>query len=230
MTAKRRHLAVRLKQAGRRATPVYMLQSGHTRRVVNRFAEKVGLVYFGHVSSSDEDRKLVRGHTVSATHVDDHYAVGTFKGYDIAMLIRSDTVRTGEGRARRYHWLIMTFDLHVPSDVPSFYVGHRSRDDYYQAVAAARGGNSRLADQASYPSQFLAHYKLYTSPDRVLDVERLVTPDVSEVIATNFRGASLEVSDNTLYLYIERERPDEELLGKMLANGVWLAEIIDSRQ
>jgi hypothetical protein len=50
--------------------------------VLRRFSKKLGFVYFGNVDQHDDEHEVIRGLTVSTTHKDAHYAVGSFDDYD----------------------------------------------------------------------------------------------------------------------------------------------------
>jgi hypothetical protein len=117
-------------------------------------------VYFGYVDQRDDDHRLIRGHTVSATHQDNHYCIGTVRGYDVMLVLRNDVIRVPSGKEKRCHWLIVTVDLHTKTDVPHCYVGHKSRDDefaasYRQLHPLAIGGLGR------YPHAFSSNYTVY---------------------------------------------------------------------
>jgi hypothetical protein len=60
-------------------------------------------------------------------------------------------------------------------------------------------------------------------------VAALFNPVLTEVLATQFGGASIEIADNTLYLYKPEKHPSRALLEKMMNNGLWLADTIDRR-
>lgn len=226
MTARDR-TTLRLKRAIRHMRPRHIVASQLTRRTVARFAEKVGLVYFGHVDQRDDEHRLIRGHTVSATHVDNHYCIGSVRGYDVMLALRNDVIkRPTEGKEHRCHWLILTIDLHTKAEIPHCYIGHRTRDvafaaSYEQLYPLAIGGLS------AYPHQFVSEYTVYGKATHTLAIERTITPQMAMVIVSHFVRSSIEIEDGTIYLYIESERPDEALLEKMLSNGLWLAEQID---
>ena len=227
MTARQR-TALRLKRALRHMRPRHIVATRLTKRTIATFADKVGLVYFGHVDQRDDEHRLIRGHTVSATHVDNHYCIGTVRGYDVMLVLRNDIVkRPSDPRESRCHWLILTIDLRTKTEIPHFYIGHRSRDvafaaSYEQLYPLAIGG------LGAYPHQFISDYTVYGRATHTLDIERTITPQMAMVIASHFVCASIEVEENTVYLYIESERPDEALLEKILSNGLWLAESIDA--
>lgn len=220
---------IRLRRALRHMTPAHLARTRITRRTMMRFAEKVGLVYFGYVDQRDDEHRLVRGHTVSDTHQDNHYCVGSIKGYDVMMVLRNDTIEVGQAHKEeaRCHWLIVTIDLHTKEELPHCYIGHHNRDQAFKASFEALSP-LLLGALHQYSHQFLSDYTIYAKATHALQIERTITPQMSEVIASHFVGASIEIEDNTIFVYVESPRPSETLLEKMLSNGLWLAEQIDS--
>lgn len=223
----RERATIRLKRALRHTTPNHLVRTRLTKGVISRFAEKVGLVYFGYVNQKDDDHRLVRGHTVSQTHLDNHYCIGTVRGYDVVLVSRNDVVRTRNGKLERCHWLIYTIDLHTRHSIPHCYIGHQSRDTVF-AAAYEQLYPIVLGSTAEYSRRFLSEYTVYSTAAHALDIERILSPQVAEVISAHFSSASFEIEDNTIYLYIESEHPSEALLEKLLSNGLWLAESIDT--
>lgn len=223
----RRRTTLRLKRTARHMTPGHIVKSRLTKRTVADFADKMGMVYFGYVDQKDDDHRLVRGHTVSKTHIDTHYAVGSINGYDVAFVTREDTVRIRNGKDQRYHWLICTIDLHTRTEIPHFYVGHHNRNEAYQA-SYRQLHRLDIGNYAEYSRDFLKQYSVYGIPGDILEIEQSIPPQVADVIVSHFKQASIEVEDNTIYLYIESQHPSQVLLEKMLSNGLWLAEAIDT--
>ncbi len=216
-----------VRRAIRHMMPRHIVHSSLTRRVVQRVASRLGFVYFGYVNQRDDEHKLVRGHTVSATHIDNHYCIGTMSGYDATIVTRNDVIVTRKGKEQRVHWLIVTFDLHTRYSVPHLYIGHRSREDAFGASYQSLR-QLMVGALGQYPPKFVDQYTIYASPSRALDVEQIITPQCAAVITGRFRDASVEVEDNIVYLYIESQRPNETLIEKMLENGLWLAQVIDA--
>lgn len=223
-----RRFKLRAKRALRHMAPSHVVWTRVTKRTIMRFAEKVGLMYFGYVDQRNDDHRLIRGHTVSATHQDNHYCIGSFKGYDVMMVLRNDVVEVSHAQKReqRCHWLILTIDLHTRYDVPHCYIGHHDRDHAFRAYFEPLSPLA-LGSLHTYSHRFLSDYSVYAKATHAIEIERIISPDVSAVIAEYFASASIEIEDGTLYLYIESQRPTEALLEKMLSNGVWLAESID---
>ena len=210
-------------------TPNHVVKSRMTKRTISEFAEKIGLVYFGFVDQKDDDHRLVRGHTVSQTHRDNHYCVGSLRGYDVAVVAREDLVRTRSSANRHYHWLICTVDLHTRVEVPHIYVGHRNRDEAFKA-SYEQLHSIDIQSYVDYPPVFIQNYATYGIPGEAIEIQQTITPEIADVVAHHFQHASIEIEDNTIYLYIESQHPTEVLLEKMLSNGLWLAEAIDSAQ
>lgn len=225
----RHRLTVRFTRALRHMTPRHIARTRITRRTIMRFAEKVGLVYFGYVDQRDDEHRLVRGHTVSETHKDDHYCVGTVRGYDCMMVLRNDTISLpGNSHTnQRCHWLIVTVDLHTHVEVPHCYIGHHNRDHVFRA-SFEQLSPLALGALGSYSHRFLSEYSMYAKATHAVAVEQMITPQMSEVIAEHFEGTSIEIEDDTIFLYIESPRPSEPTLEKMLSNALWLAECIDT--
>lgn len=218
---------MRTKRVLAHMTPGHIVKSRMAKRAITEFAEKVGLVYFGYVDQRDDDHRLVRGHTVSSTHIDNHYTVGSLRGYDVSVVAREDVISTSKTKQQRCHWLICTFDLHTKMDVPHLYVGHKDREEVFKA-SYEQLHRIDIASYAEYPQDFMRDYVVYGIPGESIEIQQTITLQVAEVIARHFQQASIEVEDNTVYLYIESQHPSEVLLEKMLSNGLWLAEAIDA--
>lgn len=226
MTARQR-IKLRVKRALRHMTPRHLVRSHMTMRAIRRFADELGLVYFGLVDQRDDEHRLVRGHTVSATHRDENYCVGTVRGYDVALVSRNDVILTRNHKEWRCHWLICTVDLHSKEDMPHVYIGHTAREGAF-AASYEYLRRVELGTIAPYPKRFVSAYNVYCMPGSSIDVERALSPAAAEVIAAHFGGASIEVEDNTVYVYIESEHPSEPLLERTVSNALWLAETFDT--
>lgn len=225
----RQRFRVRAHRALRHMTPRHVVRTRITKHTFMDFAEKAGLVYFGYVDQRDDEHRLVRGYTVSATHQDNHYCVGSVRDYDVMMVLRNDTVALPQGRKaeQRCHWLIVTVDAHTKHTLPHCYIGHRGHEATFKASFEPLSPLA-LGALHQYSHRFLGEYRIYAKATHALEIERMFTPEVSEVIAEHFGGASVEIDDNTVLLYIESPRPTEAVLDKVLSNALWLAEAIDA--
>jgi hypothetical protein len=206
--------------------PTHIVKNRVTKRSFERITEKVGLVYFGSIGR-DDDHRLVRGHTVSSTHIDDHYSVGSINGYDCMLVLRNDVIVSPRAphSESRCHWLICSVDLKTQNEVPHIYIGHASRDELFKASF------ERIIplNLAGFSQRFNDHYTIYGRATYGELIEQYIDAATAETIALHFNNASIEIEDNTLYVYIESKHPDEVLIEKMLSNGLWLAQVIDAK-
>lgn len=196
------------------------------RRLVERFADRAGLVYFGSVSQRSDEHHIVRGLTVSTKHIDDHYCIGTVHGYDVVFVERTDSIQKG----KHHRWHIMEFDLKTQSDLPHMFIGSSSHGYGFHHLLQTKYPKLTPAGMnvtSTYPDNFTSHYSVYVTPSHVIDAERIITPQVAEKIGAHFKGLVIEITGDALYVYSEKSHLSSELLDVMLANGVWLARAID---
>lgn len=202
------------------------------RRAVIRFAEKIGMVYFGSVDHADDDHRVVRGLTTSPHYRDTHYTIGTYDGYDVAFVERGGVIKLPGGGKETQQWLVMAVDLHTSRDLPHVFIGKQSHSQaFYLQFLTKFTYMSPLAltTQDGYDEKFLHYYRVY---GRVVDagaVTRLFDPALTKAIIEHFHELTIEVSDGTVYLYAENRVPTEPLLETMLRYGVWLAQVIDTK-
>jgi len=155
------------KQIIKSLAPAKVVQARLHKRVMMDFAEKVGLVYFGYVDQRSDEHRLVRGLTMSARHHDNHYCIGTFQGYDMTLVERSDTIAFPGKSTRTHNWIIMEFDLHTNVDVPHVFVGLRSHNDTFYAHLFTKFptlAKAPLGAFGGYLPSFTNKYSVYTAP------------------------------------------------------------------
>lgn len=221
-----------MKKFASRVLPKSLLVHRANKHAIMSFAESVGLVYFGHVSQRDDDDQLIRGLTLSTSHRDRHYCVGSLYNYDVALVERSDTIRYPGKPSRDHQWLIMQFDLHNAKDLPHIFLGLHTHSDIFYANLFAKFTTLQRAPLGTfgmYDRSFTDRYAIYTTPAESLTVERLFDTEMTKVLAQHFGTLTVEVSDGCLYLYSEHTRITKGLLETMLQNGIWLAKHIDER-
>lgn len=203
---------------------------GNDKRIITRFADTFGLVYFGLVSQFDDEHRIVRGMTLSPHHRDAHYCIGTYQAYDVIYVERTDTLRTKTSKRKAHTWHIMAFDLKFSRELPHIFVGLHNHSEAFYMQFFTKFPSMRqlpLGHTAHYPPEFASQYWLYANPIKNLEVERVVTPKVAAIIATHFKGLAFEIVDNTLLVYSEHPKLSGDLLETILKNGRWLAESID---
>lgn len=212
--------------------PAKVVQARLHKRVMMDFAEKIGLVYFGYVDQRSDEHRLVRGLTMSTRHHDNHYCIGTFQGYDMTLVERSDTI-TFPGKASQTHdWIIMEFDLHTAVDVPHVFVGLRSHTDTFYAHLFTKFptlAKAPLGAFGGYLPSFTNNYSVYTPPVNVESAQRIIDPSVAQVMGDHFGNLMVELHEGSVYIYAEDQRPTQALLDRMLKFGIWLAASVDAR-
>ncbi len=221
------------KQRIGRLVPAKVIQSRLHKRTFRQFATKIGLVYFGYVDQRDDEHSLIRGMTVSTKHRDNHYCIGSFGGYDITLVERVDTILFPGKPAKTHTWIIMSFDLHQRVDLPHIFLGLFTHGDTFYAQLFTKFSHFakiHLGTFGLYDAAFTNRYTLYAKPEQALSAERLINPMIAKAIAEQFGSMTVEISEGTLYLYAEHNRPTAQLLDKMLRNGTWLAGHLDTHQ
>ncbi len=225
-------LSTKTKNAFLTLVPTKVVQSRLQKKTYMQFAEKVGLVYFGYVDQRHDEHKLVRGLTLSSEHRDTHYCIGDFDGYDVTLVNRVDTIRYPGKQPRTHDWIIMTFDLHTPVDLPHIFLGlHTHSDTFYAHLFTKFSQMMRvpLGTFDNYDSEFTSKYAIYTQPAKMIAAEQLFDKKITRTIADHFGNLTIEISDQCLYVYAEHQRPSMALLEKMIKYGGWLAQSIDHK-
>lgn len=210
-------------------SPLSLVSMRGTKSIVKRFADENGLVYFGSVSQHDDEHHILRGLTVSINHSDAHYCIGTYEGYDMAFVERSDSLL--EGAKRSHHkWYIMEFDLRTNVELPHFFIGlHEHSESFYNQlfIKYPRMRHLRLDHLGHFSPMFNAKYRAYGEPEDAIMIEQLLAPEAKELISKHFGSLGVEIHEQSLYVYADTKALNEQLLNAMIKNGVWLARHLD---
>lgn len=223
MKHKLRHVISRVRTIKRPGT------SASYKRMIMDFAERSNMVYFGFVSQLSDEHRIVRGLTVSTKHQDHHYCIGTYHGYDVVFVERSDTLLTS---GHKHTWHIMEFDLNTKIDLPHIFIGSPIHGNGFHSLLKAKYSTmlpTPIGLTAVYPKEFTEYYRLYTNPSQAVLAEQLITPDIANMVAGHFKGLVVEIVDHSLYVYSEKPHLTSALLDTMIANGVWLARQVDEK-
>jgi hypothetical protein len=202
------------------------------RHIIKYFTEKNSLTYFGSVNQHSDDHKVVRGFTVSLSHQDDNYSVGSVGGYDIILVNRSDAIWQPDGSIVVSDWLIVTFDLHTKRDIPHLFLyakelGSKAYESLFASYRTMK--EIHLGTFEAYTPEFLSRFSLYSQPSFSIDVERLFPADTARVLAAHFWPLSAELHNGILYVYSSNKQVKPQLLDVMLEDGLWLANHLDTR-
>lgn len=220
------HAAHRL----RHLTPQKLAAARMHRKAIMKFADKMGLVYFGSTQRDDEEYRLVRGLTTSPHTLDAHYCIGTYEGYDTVFVERSAVNQAHRATTEGQHWLIMTFDLHTKADIPHIFIGRREHSAAFYAQFFTKFtymSPMALTTVDGYSTPFLDMYTTYCRITDAADTLRLFDPALTKIIGERFNGLTIEIFEGSVYIYGENESPTAHVLDTMLRYGVWLAQTID---
>jgi hypothetical protein len=201
-------------------------------KTLKGFAAKAGLVYFGTVDQHEDEHNVIRGLTVSTTHRDAHYAVGSFDGYDVSMVDRFDVLVGSDGQAVEHTWLILQIDLQDASLPHLFFkpTGHSagSYNKFFTAFNTLHVINQVFNDQHS--DEFHSRYELYGHATHIQSIEALVGPSLTQTISARFWPHAIEVYEGKLFVYITEHRLSQTVLGSTLQSATWLASALDRKE
>ena len=202
------------------------------RRVMTRFAERAGFVYFGTIDRGDDDHRIIRGLTTSPHYRDTHYMIGSYDGYDVSFVERSGTVRLPKTKPEHQQWLIVAVDLHTERDLPHVFLGSQIHTQaFYIQFLTKFSYMARVpfTTREGYSDQFLQYYVPYGRLTDEVAIRHLFDPSLTSAIINHFNKLEVELSDGTLYLYAEKQVPSLPALEHMLRYAVWLAQAIDAK-
>lgn len=202
-----------------------------TKKVVKQFVRKFGLVYFGAVNQREDEHELIRGITVSASHVDTHFCVGDYKGHDISLVERRNTLNYPDQPSRRYHWLIMQVDLRREG-LPHVFIDGNHHDEAFYTTLFMKFANMTNANTLFMQSNplFARTFKVFTPADKFDELEVMLTGDIAAMLAHHFKQFDYEIDDDRVLIYAENPVITAHLLHEMLRVGQWLAVQLDKAQ
>lgn len=206
------------------------LVSRRRKQAIARFTNKFGFVYFGHVDQHDDEHHIIRGLTVSSSHQDEHYSVGSFEGYDVSLVDRYDILAVPGRPLQSHRWLIVEIDLHNGKDIPRIFLGgHDHGNSPYTKLFTSVPTLQPvpLGTFGVHSKEFTNRYSLFATATQFIEVERLFTAEVTRTIAAHFWPLAVEVYEGALYIYSDSKTLSVGLLETMLKNGLWLATKLD---
>lgn len=200
------------------------------KKAVKSFCEKTGLVYFGYVDQHHDDHAIIRGLTASSAHIDEHYSVGSIDGYDLSLVYRTDSIDNAKGELVTHSWLIVEIDLRS-KDLPHVFIGdHDHTNSAYMKLFTTHTTLQKVPFDASHAGgdEFARRYSIYSQAAHFIDVKQIFNPDVTRILAAHFWPLSIELHEDTLYIYSDKSNISVGLLEAMTKNGLWLADRIDN--
>lgn len=207
-----------------------LVKNGARKRAIIKLANKVGFIYFGTIDQRADEYQVTRGFTVSPTHQDRHYCVGSAKGYDVKIVDRNDAVYKPNNSIAIYNWLIVAIDLHTMQDLPHIFINAHNHDlkPYESFFSVFRNMKEvSLGTFEDYDADFSSRFSIYAQPSDSIEVERLFPNSATRVLGAHFWPLSMEISEGVLYVYSDDKNVTTSLLDTMLEDGLWLANHLD---
>lgn len=209
-----------------------LVQAGGNGQAIRKFIKRFDLVYFGKVDHRYDEHAVVRGVTASSRHVDHHFAVGNIKGRDVSILERTNTLRFPNKGDQDYMWVIVQVDLKTPGDIPHTFIDAHHHDEVFYANLFVNFANFHGAQSlfVSHDPLFNQKFKVYTPSDRLDDLAKVMTTDVTSMLAHHFTSFDYELQSDVIYVYSSNQLMHERDVEKMARVGLWLANKIESQQ
>lgn len=201
----------------------------NTKSVFKQACDTYDLVYFGVVSQHSDEHQMVRGFTLSPSHVDRHYCVGTVAGRDVVLLERTDTISFPDKPSKAYSWLILQVDL-SRSQPLHVVLNSFHYDAHVYATLFSKLSHLHKHDQHSlneYDQAFLSHFAVYAPlqlSDRLSDV---LQPQTANILGHHFHQFDYEILQDELIIYLPVVTPSASNIEHIFKAGIWLAEQID---
>lgn len=199
-------------------------------RVVRKFSDQIGLVYFGLVDQHEDDHSAIRGFSASLTHSDTHYTVGTYDGFDIRLVDRLDTLHIPGHDNHQQVYTIIEIDLNVREIPHVFFVPTGQNGSDYARLFATQPYllplNSYLVTQNKSP-EFHGRYQILSRTTHSHSIERIFSSPIIVGIGTRFWPHGIEIQHGKLYVYVTEKKLKKATLEHALTSALWLAEVIE---
>lgn len=196
-----------------------------TKKIIKQFAHKFGLVYFGYVNQREDEHELIRGITVSATHVDSHFCVGDYKGHDISLVERRNTLTYPERPPVTYRWVIMQVDL-KRDGLPHVFIDGNHHDEAFYTTLFMKFANMSNANMIFSQNSplFARTFKVFAPADKFDEVEAMLGGEAAAMIAHHFKQFDYEIDSDRVLVYAENPVITPHLLQEMMRVGLWLGD------
>jgi hypothetical protein len=200
------------------------------RRVIERFASKNRMIYFGAVDQKKDDHKLIRGATSSSTHFDNHFAVGTVDDYDVSLVDRSDVCLDINKKSSFNEWFIVCLEMKNGAEVPHIFIGANNHEaESYEKLFISESTFSRvkLGTFENYPEDFISRFFVYCPARDIIETQKLFPASSSRVLGAHLWPHSVEIKDGYVYIYAKNDKITQNTLTNMLNIGLWIARHLD---
>lgn len=207
------------------------LETRRRGKALRRFADKIGLLYFGSVDHRHDEHDVIRGLTVSTSHRDAHYANGSFDGYDVAIVDRYDTAGLGK-RAVRHNWCIVQVTLRSTQNIPDIFLlpTHTTAKFHHSFTGLRHIQPIHELVHNPYTPELLQRYHILAHVNKAQEVNQIISPALGNVLAVRFWPHAIEIRGGKLFVYITEHRLSETVLGSAVESALWLADSIDQQE
>lgn len=206
------------------------LATGRAKQAYKDICETHNLVYFGSVDQQRDEHELIRGVTLSPSHRDAHYCVGSINGYDVIFCERTDSVSFPRKPTRDYRWNILQVDLrnvnlpHVLLDA-----GHHDETFYSQLftkfIRLSKADRGIFAD---HDPIFTNRFTAYAPPDSLETLPLLFSTDTTTILGHHFSHFDYECYQDRLIVYTPNRLATKQTLEHMIKAGLWLANELEN--
>lgn len=206
------------------------MHSSRTKAVFKQICELYDLVYFGSVSQHTDEHEMVRGFTLSPSHVDRHYCVGSIASRDVILLERTDTVSFPDKPSKSYTWIIMQFDLR--SSIPQHIVfnSYQYEPPVYATLFTKLQHLHKLEPGVlPFDPLFGQKFVTYTNLQHSDNLSNIITGDTARTMAYHFANLDYELYDDQLLVYMPTVHPKTKDIEHMTKAGIWLSDELDKR-
>lgn len=200
------------------------------REIATSFAKKHNLVYFHTVGADTDNAPIIRGSTATPSHVDSNFCIGTHAGYDMTVIERTADVDFVGFESTTHRWYVLEIDLKHTRSAPYIFLGTKQLTKAFFAKVLVSHRNVRymqLESPHSHSATFHGTYALVASPASLPELHRLFNDETLHTIAEHKYPFSIEIEGDSMILFTEAEKPNEQLIDKLLHYGLWLAKRID---
>lgn len=215
-----------LSQVLRRISP----QLRERGRIIRKFSDQLGMVYFGVVDQHDDDHSAIRGFSASLTHSDTHYAVGTYEGHDIRIVDRLDILHIPGHDNHQQVWTIVEVDLATQGIPHVFFVPTGKAGPEYARLFASQPYlqplNSALSTQNRSP-EFHGRYQILARTTHSHQIEQFFSSPTIVGIGARFWPYGIEIQHGKLFVYLSDSKLTKQHLQSAVTSAIWLADLIN---
>lgn len=189
------------------------------------------MLYFGAVDWQKDDFIPIKGFSVSTTHVDNHYCVGTIDDYNVRLVNRFDAIVGYDNSIKYNNLLITSIELKTKIDIPHIFINSVNNSNCIYNLLFENSRYLKALELGlfeSYSPEFLNRFTIYANPIDNIFTQKLFDSNTTKVLSSHFWPYSAEIKDNILYIYSNAEKASIHTLDTMATVGIWLAKNIDS--